>query len=168
MSNDIPITKKTIIGLGRLPTSTGHALFDRSQVKKALTGYRVLMVEDQMINQMVLREILEHVGVHVTAANNGREALSVMTCEAGQFDLVLMDLHMPELDGYEATRILREEWSADELPIIAVTADVLQEDKQHCLRVGMNDHLAKPVEQDQLYGCLLKWLKGGACCSGYQ
>ncbi len=153
--------------LRRLTAPHHHNQIDRVAAKKALTGSRVLMVEDSLINQLVLREILEHVGVHVTAANNGREALTVMTCEAGRFDLVLMDLQMPVLDGYEATRILRKEWSADQLPIIAVTAHALQEDRQHCLQVGMNDHLTKPVDQDQLYLCLLKWLKG-SCCSGQQ
>ena len=165
MSDEIPPPRDAMMSSGRLPVSISATEFDRVAAKKALTGCRVLMVEDQMINQMVLREILEHVGVHVTTANNGREAITVMTCEAGRFDLVLMDLQMPILDGYEATRILRQEWSADQLPIIAVTAHALQEDRQHCLQVGMNDHLSKPVEQDQLYVCMIKWLKG-ACCSG--
>jgi two-component system, sensor histidine kinase and response regulator len=165
MSDEIPPPRDAMSSSGRLPVSVPAAEFDRGAAKRVLTGCRVLMVEDQMINQMVLREILEHVGVHVTTANNGQEAITVMTCEAGRFDLVLMDLQMPVLDGYEATRILREEWSADQLPIIAVTAHALQEDRQHCLQVGMNDHLTKPVEQDQLYVCMIKWLKG-SCCSG--
>ncbi len=158
--------RNTIVGLGCLPESVRLSEVSKDIVKNALTGCRVLMVEDQLINQMVLREILERVGVEVTTANNGREALTVMTCHANRFDLVLMDIHMPELDGYEATRILRQEWSADQLPIIAVTTDALKEDRQHCLQVGMNDHLAKPVAQDQLYGCLLKWLKCDPCCAG--
>ena len=161
MSDKIPPPMDVKSSSEPLPVSTRATDLDRVAAKKALTGCRVLMVEDQMINQLILREILEHVGVHVTTANNGREAITVMTCEAGRFDLVLMDLQMPVLDGYEATRILRKEWPADKLPIIAVTAHALQEDRQHCLQVGMNDHLAKPVEQDQLYVCMLKWLKGG-------
>jgi two-component system, sensor histidine kinase and response regulator len=158
--------RSTIIGLGHLPTCAPGNSVDRDAMKKSLTGCRVLIVEDSMINQLVLRQILEHVGVDVTAANNGREALIVMTCEGNQFDLVLMDLHMPELDGYEATRILRQEWSADQLPIIAVTADALQEDRLHCLQMGMNDHLAKPVDQDLLYVCLLNWLKNAPISRG--
>ena len=131
---------------------------DRATVKNALTGHRVLMVEDQEINQMVLREILEQVGVQVTAAGNGREALTVMSREEGRFDSVLMDLQMPELDGYEATRLIRKQWPADRLPIIALTAHAGQEDRYHCLQAGMNDHLTKPVNPEQIYECLLKWM----------
>ena len=168
MNHEIGTRKDSGARSEQLPAPPPHKKLDRVAAKRALTGCRVLMVEDQLINQLVLREILEHAGMHVTVANNGREAVTVMTCESGRFDLVLMDLQMPELDGYEATRIIRREWSADQLPIIAVTAHALQEDRHHCLQAGMNDHLAKPVDQDQLYVCMLKWLKCAPCCQGQQ
>ena len=73
------------------------------------------------------------------------------------FDLLLMDLQMPEMDGYEATRLIRERWPADRLPIIAMTAHASEEERQRCFGAGMNDHLAKPVTPDQFYSCLITW-----------
>ena len=95
---------------------------ERITVREVLTGCRVLVVEDQPINQQALRELLEQVGALVTVAADGREALSAVTREECRFDAVLMDLQMPVMDGYEATLMLRRQWPADRLPIIAMTA----------------------------------------------
>ena len=142
---------------GEAPVSNEDGAVGRAMASTALTGCRVLVVDDQPLNQQVMRELLERVEADVTIAAHGREALTVMAREKGLFDAILMDLQMPEMDGYEATRVLRKEWPA-ELPIIAVTAHAGKEERERCLQVGMNDHLSKPVNPEQLYACILKWV----------
>ncbi len=123
----------------------------------ALRGCRVLVAEDQPINQQVVREVLEQVGVVVTLAGDGRKAVAMV--EAAVFDVVLMDIQMPNLDGYEATRLIRERLPADRLPIIAMTAHGQAEEREKCRAVGMNDHLVKPVKAEQLFTCLARWVQ---------
>ena len=145
---------------GAAPTAAEPDLvLDRASVTEALTGCRVLVVEDNPINQQVLRELLEQVGVSVTVAADGREAQAAVASEESRFDVVLMDLQMPDLDGYEATLLLRKQWSGDRLPIIALTAHAAREERERCLNVGMNDHLIKPVKPDRLYACLFRWVR---------
>ena len=134
---------------------------DQGAVHQALQGCRILVVEDQEINQQILRELLEQVGVSVTVASDGRQAVAAVTGEEGRFDLLLMDLQMPGLDGYEATLLIRRQWSQERLPIIAMTAHAMKEERERCLLGGMNDHLAKPVDPDRLYSCLMKWVRPG-------
>ncbi len=124
-----------------------------------LEGKRILVVEDNELNQEVIRELLEGVNVSVTMAENGREAVEMVG--DGMFDAVLMDCHMPVMDGYEATRILREKKHFNTLPIIALTASVMDEDVARALESGMNDHVAKPIVPDTLFETLEKWLKPG-------
>jgi PAS domain S-box-containing protein len=128
----------------------------------ALRGRRVLVAEDQPINQQVVREVLEQVGVIVTLVADGREAVAAVVKANPGFDAVFMDLQMPNLDGYQATRLLREHLSADRLPIIAMTAHAEEEERERCSAAGMNDHLVKPVKPDRLYACLLKWVRPAA------
>ncbi|MEW6678461.1 MAG: ATP-binding protein [Pseudomonadota bacterium] len=119
----------------------------------------VLLVDDNRINQMVASRMLEKLGVTHEVADDGRQALDKL--KAGRFDLVLMDMEMPELDGEAATRALREwEQSQDRprLPVIAMTANALAEDREACLASGMDDYLAKPVEMDKLKALLDRWL----------
>ena len=144
---------------GTAPAPEPELVLDRVAVTAALTGRRVLAVEDQPINQQVLRELLEQVGVIVSVATDGKDALATVTASAGRFDAVLMDLQMPELDGYEATLLLRKQWPAERLPIIALTAHARREERERCLNVGMNDHLVKPVNPCRLYACLLRWIR---------
>jgi PAS domain S-box-containing protein len=132
---------------------------DRAVVAAALRRRRLLVAEDHPINQQVVRELLEQVGVTVNIAGNGREAVAAVTAAPDEFDAVLMDLQMPEMDGYEATRRLREQWPADRLPIIAMTAHAYEDERQRCLAVGMNEHLAKPVAADRLYASLTRWFR---------
>jgi PAS domain S-box-containing protein len=127
-----------------------------------LRGLRVLVVEDQPINQEVFREMLEQVGVSVTLAGDGVEAVAIVAEASAGFDAVLMDIQMPNLDGRQAARQIRERWSADHLPIIALTAHAGEEERDHCRAAGMNDHLVKPVNPEQIYACLLKWIRPGA------
>ena len=144
---------------GAAPEEAPAPALDRSAVRAALRGCRVLVVEDHPINQQVLREILEQVGVRVAIAADGREAVVVVTKMEGRFDAVLMDLQMPVMDGYAATLLLRKQWPADRLPIIAMTAHARQEERERCLNSGMNDHLTKPVKPERLYACLAQWVR---------
>jgi len=120
------------------------------------TGIRILVVEDNEINQQVARELLESAGAIVTVARNGEEAVKLLT---PAFDIVLMDLQMPEMDGYEATRLLRSDPCFREIPIIAMTAHVLAEERHRCLEAGMNDHVSKPIDPDALFATLARWTK---------
>jgi PAS domain S-box-containing protein len=134
----------------------------RQTTTTALLGCRVLVAEDHHINQQVIREVLEQVGAIVTLVGDGWEAVAAVVEADPGFDAVLMDLQMPNLDGYQATRLLREQMPADRLPIIAMTAHA-QVAERECVRAaGMNDHLVKPVKPDRLYACLLKWVRPAA------
>jgi len=116
----------------------------------------ILVVEDNILNQEVITDILKSSGLHISMANHGQEAVDFLKHEKP--DLVLMDLQMPVLDGIEATKQIREFYSADELCIIAMTANAFAEDKERCLAVGMNDHISKPIEPDILFKTLIKCL----------
>jgi len=122
-----------------------------------LTGAQILLVEDNLINQQVASEILQQYGMVVTIANNGEEAL--VRLQEQSFDLVLMDLQMPVMDGYSATRAIRQDARFDSLPIIAMTAHAMTEERQRCLDAGMNDHTTKPIDREALLRMLEKWLE---------
>lgn len=126
----------------------------------SLAGARVLVVEDNLINQHVAREILEGFGLTVDIAQNGRQAVEHLAEAATHFDAVLMDVQMPGMDGYEATRIIRMGLNLT-LPIIAMTAHALESERQNCLDAGMNDHVAKPIDPEQLLTTLLCWIAPG-------
>ncbi len=124
-----------------------------------IMGARVLLVEDHPINQQIAQVQLTHAGLQVTVAGNGREAVELTMSSVPPFDLVLMDIQMPVMDGYEATRRIRRKYSPEELPILAMTAYALAEERQKCLEAGMNDHLAKPIETAELHAKLCRWIK---------
>nr|WP_242390631.1 PAS domain-containing hybrid sensor histidine kinase/response regulator [Pararhodospirillum photometricum] len=123
-----------------------------------VAGARVLVVEDNSINQQVARELLERVGITVSSAANGQEALACLEREV--FDLVLMDVQMPGMDGLEATRRLRTDLKLTTLPVIAMTAHAMADDRQRSLEAGMNDHLTKPLDPERLLSVLDQWLGG--------
>jgi PAS domain S-box-containing protein len=126
----------------------------------AFAGARILLVEDNSVNQLVARRILQSLAVEVTVANNGREALAQLA--GACFDLVLMDCHMPIMDGFVTTRAIREEerrsGAATRLPIIALTANVMSEDRELCRASGMDAHIGKPIDSAQLRRCLEAFL----------
>ncbi|MCW2293066.1 signal transduction histidine kinase/CheY-like chemotaxis protein [Pseudomonas sp. BIGb0408] len=117
---------------------------------------RVLLVEDNPVNQLVAKGMLSKQGIDVTLANNGEQALERLQEET--VDLVLMDCNMPIMDGYEASRRIRANPAWQHLPIIALTANALSEERERCLAAGMSDYLAKPFRREELLGLLDKWL----------
>jgi PAS domain S-box-containing protein len=123
-----------------------------------LSGKRVLLVEDNEINRQVAQEILASIGVEVSEAYNGENALEFL--EDNDVDLVLMDIQMPVMDGHEATRRIREQDRFKDLPIVAMTAHAMLADIEKSKEVGMNDHIAKPFDPDDLFAVLTKWLVG--------
>ena len=122
-----------------------------------LKGARILLVEDNVINQRVALENMTNEGLLVEVANDGEEAVAMVA--KGNFDAVLMDIQMPEMDGFEATRLIRQKIQYDELPIIALTAHAMSGDREDCLAAGMNDYVTKPIDIEKLFNTLKQWLK---------
>ncbi|MBF0226105.1 MAG: response regulator [Desulfobacterales bacterium] len=124
---------------------------------------KILLVEDNPINQEVACEILKDAGIQVNIANNGKEAIDKVKLNI--YDAVLMDMQMPEMDGYEATKLIRE-WETEEknerVPIIAMTAHAMKGDREKCLNAGMDDYLTKPIDPDILIKILDRWIKNKA------
>ena len=106
-------------------------------------------------------ELLESAGASVRIANHGGEAVKILTESDGPppFDVVFMDLQMPEMDGFTATKLIRARAGLQDLPIIAMTAHALVEERQRCLEAGMNDHVSKPIDPDALFATLMRWVK---------
>jgi CheY-like chemotaxis protein len=114
-----------------------------------LNHIKILLVEDNKMNQVVVNQLLKKWNASTKAANNGYEALDLLVEE--DFDLILMDLQMPEMDGYEATKKIREQKKWNKIPIIALTADAFPEIKKQALEAGMDEFITKPFNQDELY-----------------
>jgi CheY-like chemotaxis protein/anti-sigma regulatory factor (Ser/Thr protein kinase) len=140
-------------------SDSGFGTLDTTQ---PLAGRRVLLVEDNPVNMMIAVALLEQWGVRVTQAGDGREAVAAVQAAAQDgrlFDAVLMDVQMPVMSGYEATRVLRETWSARELPIIALTAAALVSERDQAEAAGMDDFVTKPVDAQRLHGALMGALR---------
>ncbi|MCI5165933.1 MAG: response regulator [Candidatus Electrothrix sp. GM3_4] len=124
---------------------------------KMFQGKKVLLVDDDMRNAFALSGVLEQKGMEVIIAEDGKRALEILVQEEG-FDIVLMDIMMPEMDGYEATRKIREQAQFRKLPIIALTANAMKDDRDKCLEAGANDYLTKPVDVERLLSMMRVWL----------
>ena len=137
-----------------------HPTGDVVLAESALEGVQVLLVEDNEINQQIARELMEAMGVQVTVTNNGREAVDMLvsTPDPLPWSLVLMDLQMPEMDGHQATALLRNNRRFDNLPIVALTAHASSEEGARCLAEGMCEHLTKPIDPQKLRECLTRWV----------
>jgi CheY-like chemotaxis protein len=120
-----------------------------------LRGLHLLVAEDNVTNQQVARELLEDEGARVQIAPHGQDAVDAVRAAVRPFDLVLMDLQMPVMDGLAATRELRRTHAADELPIVAMSANAMASDREACLAAGMNDHVGKPFDLDRLVRVIL-------------
>ena len=149
------------VRLGKSGPSAGQELEQgassaEAQLKARFAGARILLVEDEPVNQEVSQGLLEEAGLRVDLAEDGAVAVELAQCT--RYDLILMDMQMPRMNGLEATRLVRRLPGCAHLPILAMTANAFNEDRQLCLDAGMNDHIGKPVVPERLYGTLLKWL----------
>lgn len=141
---------------GNVSSQSPCAVMDNEKLHKT-KGIKLLLVEDNEINQQVAKEMLEQEGFDVDIAMDGLEA--VQKIRTSVFDAVLMDLQMPIMDGYEATRIIRSEPRFNDLPIIAMTAHAMTDVKEKCLSIGMNGYVAKPIDTDELVASLFDFIK---------
>ena len=121
-----------------------------------MQSVRVLVAEDNAVNQLLVRRMFEKLGIRIDLAANGREAVKMATEQ--QYDIIFMDCSMPELDGYEATVLLRNQNRGARVPIIALTANAMSEDRARCLNAGMDDHLTKPVRVEDIRSALVRWV----------
>jgi signal transduction histidine kinase/CheY-like chemotaxis protein len=160
-----PVTPSTLLDacLGALRLPGQHVLRSDQrdealqQQRASLAGARILLVEDNPINQELAHDLLGRAGVVLTTADNGAQALERLAQD--DFDAVLMDCQMPVMDGYEATRALRQQPRWRELPVIAMTANAMVGDREKVLAAGMNDHVAKPIKVDELFTTLARWIR---------
>ncbi|WP_158558881.1 response regulator [Rhodoferax lacus] len=144
-----------LIDAGTGDAGLRHMTTGRNNIRR-LSGMRILVVEDNLINQQVADELLSAAGAIVSLAANGQLGVEAVAAAAPQFDVVLMDVQMPVLDGYGATRAIREELGLAQLPIIAMTANALATDREACLAAGMNAHVGKPFDIGELVSLLVR------------
>ncbi|MDR0828090.1 MAG: transporter substrate-binding domain-containing protein [Desulfovibrio sp.] len=138
------------------PRVRSCAQTDAAGLVKSIRGANILLAEDNEINQLVATEILKNAGFEVSIANNGREALEMI--QKKTFDLVFMDIQMPEMDGLTATREIRKIDRLKDIPIIAMTANAMSGDREASLEAGMNDHVSKPIDIASCFKTMLKWI----------
>ncbi len=143
----------------KVPGTSKIAKRKEREALRYIQGAQILLVEDNEINQEVAREILERSGLAVTIAANGEEALGAV--KEKDFEAVLMDIQMPVMDGFEATREIRKDERHKDLPIIAMTAHAMTGDREGCLAAGMNDYVSKPIDPEKLFSALIRWIKPG-------
>jgi len=142
-----------------LPPIAQPVTNDPAPDESGLQGLRVLVVEDNPINLLVAETLLTQWGMEVTSAEDGWTAVNLVEAQPDAFDVVLMDVHMPGMDGIEATRLLRKNFDSARLPIIAQTAAALSFEREQCIEAGMNDFVAKPIDINRLREVLHHWTR---------
>ncbi|MGD9728478.1 MAG: response regulator [Nitrospiraceae bacterium] len=155
---------RTVLGLADGPARSGHlqpqpvspAAVSRHDTSRPVSQLKVLVADDNLVNQKLTARMLERLGYQPEVVDNGREALKALS--GGSYAAILMDCQMPEMDGYEATRVIRAQEKELRIPIIALTANALQEDRDHCRAAGMDDYLSKPITTKQLGEVLGRWI----------
>ncbi len=155
-----PVSPSALIDalVGLFAPAANATADDANQALPRFGGLSVLLVEDNEVNQQIAVELMEAAGAVVQVAGNGRIARDILfEAEANRFDLVFMDVQMPEMDGHEVTRKIRADPRFDALPIIAMTAHAMQEERDRCIESGMNDHLSKPINPAELYRTIGRW-----------
>ncbi len=159
-----PVTPSALLDtimtfLGKKTPKKVENNLDQEKERKLLPirGAKILLVEDNAINQEIANEILQKAGLVVTIANNGKEAVAKV--KASEYDLVLMDLQMPEMNGFEATKIIKSDPKFKSLPVLAMTANVMKHDIEQCMGAGMNGHIAKPINVKRLFETLVEWIE---------
>jgi CheY-like chemotaxis protein len=143
--------------IGNLPEHKQRMLATLYESDEALAGKKVLVVDDDARNIFALSSVLERRKMQVVSASNGRDAIELIE-KTADLSLVLMDIMMPEMDGYETMRQIRTRQQFRMLPIIALTAKAMKGDREKCLEAGASDYIAKPVNNDQLLSILRLWL----------
>jgi PAS domain S-box-containing protein len=163
-----PVTSSSV--LEALNPVLGNLVQSSLQVEQHLSthtihhfqGKRLLLVEDNELNQEIALEILQEAGFSVQLARHGQEALDLLQAEPTGFDAVLMDIQMPVMDGYTATKLIRQQPHWQHLPILAMTANAMSSDREQAIATGMNDHIAKPINIEHLFRTLERWLPAPA------
>jgi PAS domain S-box-containing protein len=153
----------TMQAFGRAEETLSAGTDKASEIEalQEIRGARVLLAEDNEINQQVAQEILEQAGLVVDIANNGQEAMDLV--QEQEYDAVLMDIQMPVMGGFESTKAIRNlEEPVASIPIIAMTAHAMAGDREKSIDAGMDDHITKPIDPDELFSSLMKWIKPGA------
>lgn len=153
-------TLSRTLGTGGEEKDTGSkkSLVTQYSVREELKqSIRILLVEDNLVNQKLAKMILTKAGYNVEVAANGKIAVEMFSANPESFDTILMDVQMPEMDGYEATRQIRK-LGFDKIPILAMTANAMKGDRELCLDAGMNDYITKPIKRDIVFNLLEKWL----------
>ena len=135
--------------------ATGEVEFKSAKNKQNFEHLSILVVEDNPTNQLVLKKILNQIGATIILANHGKQALDL--CQNNSFDIILMDWHMPVLDGLEATRLLRKDVNFSQVPILGLTASVMEEDIKICIEAGMNEVITKPINREELFRAIASY-----------
>jgi CheY-like chemotaxis protein len=161
-----PVKRKTMLNMIRrllaggedLPreSSTDEVVTQHSLAEEAKHSTRILLAEDNQLNLKLAKFMLEKAGYQLDIAQNGREAVEKYIADPQKYDLIFMDINMPEMDGREATRQIRRSGFND-IPIIAMTADVMKEDREMCFECGMNDYISKPIKRETVFEMVKKW-----------